>query len=336
VLSVTSNGGDASVPVTLTCTAIPTAILSGVTPDTINRPVDAGQAVQVDLSFSNTGTANLNFTITSNRNWITTQTPQGQVLPDAEQVVRISAACGPNQETRTGTLSIDSNGGDADVPVTLSCTVPAAPVLGNVVPALALDQTSPKPASSEFVLPNVGNAELTYQIDSDSNWLSVDSVSGTIATNASAQVLVAGQCTDFIGDRAGKLSISSNGGDHVIDVSLICFGPELGDVQPKFMELSAPGRRPVQRNLSFANVGNVDMSYSVSSDSDWLCPDISAAGVCQSAQGSLSPSSSADITVRANCPTLTNATVYSGSLTISGSGGREVVPVTLTCGQVPQ
>jgi len=299
--------------------------------------VDSAKRAQVDLSFSNTGTANLNYSITSNGNWITTQTAQGRLQPGATQSVGISAVCGPNQETRTGALNIDSNGGNADVSVTLSCTVPAVPILGNVVPTLSLDQTSPKPASSEFVLPNAGNADLTFQIDSDREWLSVDSVSGIIASGDDpAQVLVEGQCADFIGDRTGKLTITSNGGDAVIDVSLICFGPELGNVQPTFMELDAPNRRTAQGVLSFANIGNVDMNYSVSSDSDWLCPDIAPTGACQPFQGSLSPSSGTEVTVRANCPTFSNASVFSASLTISGSGGRAVVPVTLTCGQVPQ
>ncbi len=336
-LKITSNGGDASVSVTLTCEPVPTAVLTRVTPNPLDMSAFAGESAQRDLSFSNTGTADLNYKISSDSRWLTTQSAEGTVQPNTRETVGITGACGSNQETLTGTLNITSNGGDAIVRVTLDCSVLFAPILDSVVPTLSLDQTSPKPASSEFVLSNSGDAELSYQIVSDSSWLSVDPASGLIAPNTSSQVVVVAQCTDFIGSRTGKLSITSDGGNEVIDVSLICFGPKLGDVQPQAFDLIVRGEQQVAVDvLSFANVGNVDMNYSVASDSNWLCIDVAASGACQSSdrfEGSLEPLSDTKVSIRATCPATFSDVSLSGSLTISGSGGRQVVPVKLTCGQ---
>jgi len=130
-LSIDSNGGVDNVNVSLTCEG---AQLSNVRPATLDLSAELQQSAQRDISFTNSGNSALNFTVDIDGAWITAQVLEGQVQPGLTQRIAISAVCGATELTRSGTVSINSNGGVDTVAITQTCAAESTAVLANVTP----------------------------------------------------------------------------------------------------------------------------------------------------------------------------------------------------------
>jgi len=291
-LDISSDGGGDSVEVSLTCEG---AKLSAISPQSIDLSIGQQQSAQDDISFSNVGNLALNFTIAADRDWIIPRVTEGQLQPDATQRVGISASCGSTVVTRSGTVTVSSDGGDDTVSVTQTCTAPIMALLDNVTPSLSLTAQSGENATSTITFDNVGEAELSYEVTSDSTWLIVEANTGTVAAGNTASVPVLGQCVNFTGDRNGKLSVKSNGGNKTVNVSLTCTAtapPALSGVTAD-LTLTAQTGQSANSTIELANSGNATLDYQVNDDSTWLTLGKSS--------GSIAASDETTVGVEASC-----------------------------------
>jgi hypothetical protein len=203
-IDVTSNGGDAVVPVTM-IVPVPTPIL-GFSPSSFMFAYDVNDVV---LNITNDGTAPLNWNIASDQTWLTANPASG--TDDAAvsvQVDRTSLADG----TYNGTLSITSNGGDGTVSVTMH--VATVPVLYVTPTTLVF---TPTVTVRTFSIENLGAPTLDWSLSADEPWISIDPpLSGSGDATATIRV-DPGDVPQ--GNQTGHVTVTSNGGNVTVTVN---------------------------------------------------------------------------------------------------------------------
>jgi len=344
VLSVTGNGGRDSVTVTVKCTAASVPVLSGVT-ESLSLSAQLGQSESGAINLSNSGNANLIYSVSSNRNWLTVDTAGGTITPGDFATVPVNATCGNDTGNRTGTLSITSenNGGSATVPVTINCTAEPKPVLSKVTPSLALTAQVAQSRASQISFSNSGNAPLNYTVSSNQSWLTIGkgsgtaTATGTIAAGNSTDLEVLARCGNAATNRSATLSITSenNGGSATIPVTLNCTAeskPVLSNVTPS-LSLAAQVSQSRASQISFSNSGNAPLNYSVSSNQTWLT--IGKGSGTATVSGTLAAGNSANVEVLAQCGNAATNRRATLSITSENNGGSATVPVTLNCTSAP-
>ncbi|MEE9270167.1 MAG: hypothetical protein V3V49_07890 [Candidatus Krumholzibacteria bacterium] len=204
-LSITSNGGSGTVPVSIT--VVNPAPILGFTPLSLSFPVGTDSLA---LFILNDGPLDLFWNITPDQPWLTVDPASGtNDTPVAVEVDRAGLADG----TFNGNLSITSNGGSGTVPVTL--TVATVPVLW--VSTSQLSFTSSTTVRS-FAIQNRGVGTLSWSLSADQSWIHIDPpLSGSGATSVTVRVnpdsVPAGD------QQLGNVTVDSNGGTALIAVS---------------------------------------------------------------------------------------------------------------------
>ncbi|NND92126.1 MAG: hypothetical protein HKN42_14800 [Granulosicoccus sp.] len=336
-LTVDSNGGNVSISSTLTCTAIPTAVL-GDLPATLTLEAQADQSTSSTVQLSNVGNALLTYQVSSNSSWLTASRGNGAISPEQSASLGIQAQCDSITANRSGTLTIDSNGGTREIDVSLECTPAPRPLLGNVTPSVSLSAAVNTAASGSLSFDNLGDAPLSYTLASNAGWLSISSVTqSTVAPGQSASATLAATCDSEVKKLEGIVSITSNGGEDTVNVSLDCRGPVLNGVRPLSFSFTAIVSQADQGSLVFTNSGNEALTFTVSTDSDWLCTSDAGAAGCDSeddsVSGELPAGNSFELSVVATCPG--SAGQYAGALRLSGNVDSLSIPVSLICAPAP-
>ena len=199
------------------------------------------------------------------------------------------------------------------------------------IPVVAIDMQSMDfgnlTESQKFVLSNTGNGQLTYTITKSADWLTLSSLSGSLVVNTKNSytlVKAAAESEEIIVtvDRAGlangsytdQLSISSNGGDETMDVTMEV-APEL-DVSAGDLDFGTE-----TRSLFFdiSNVGSGTLSWSLSKSADWLAIDLTS--------GQAGDDNN-QIKVTADRSGLADGT-YTDQININSDGGSAVVNIEM-------
>jgi hypothetical protein len=291
-LTVTSNGGDATVPVTLLFT--PVLAVSA------NELYFSDTVTEELLNVINAGQGNLEWSITSDQPWLTVSPAAG--TNNTAVTVQVDLT-GLPMENHNGTLFVTSNGGNTSVAVALIL----APLL-QVSPA-SLDF---KYLGTERYLDviNAGEGTLEWSITSDQPWVSVTPTSGVDDT----QLTVTADRTGLgHGIHNSNLLVTSNGGDATVEVVVRVDLGEILEVIPASLSFD-----PYEgaKTLNINNVGSGNMSWSITSDQPWLSVD---------------PASyyrERSTTVHVDRRGLAEGT-YFGNLFVTSEGGDATVPVTM-------
>jgi hypothetical protein len=212
-LFVTSNGGDATVAVTLVV-PVPIPVL-GVSPAALSF----GQSqTDLPLDVSNTGTGDLTWTITPDQTWLTATPASGTNDTQVNvHVDRTGLADGAHQ----GNLSVNSNGGDATVPVAIWV---------GPMPVLSVDPTaliySPTVTTNTFSIANTGDGTLDWTLSADKTWIEiVPPLSGT--NDATVTVNVDPASVPSGGVKVGYVAVSSNGGNQSVEIRYVPPGSDI-------------------------------------------------------------------------------------------------------------
>jgi hypothetical protein len=108
------------------CGSQPKAQLDGVSPTTLTFSSQVNRTDTKTFTFSNTGDAPLTYTINKDVPWITISNSTGSLEPGGTTTVTVIASC-TEVGTRTGQVTVSTNGGNSEVTVNLTCiAVPAS------------------------------------------------------------------------------------------------------------------------------------------------------------------------------------------------------------------
>jgi len=225
-LTFTSNGGNASVPVTLTVNtplAPPPHLVVG-------PPLDFGAVNQnttttLPETVSNSGGQPLHWNLdtTSLPGWLSVDTNTGTVQPGGQQTIKVTVntsnlKAGPY----SATLNFTSDGGNGQVAisVTVNPPPPPPPVMGVSPNPLNFGSVTygNSPVLQETVS-NSGGQSLLWSLDPTSvpGWLSADTGSGTVQPGGTQPINVTANTSNLKpGSYTATLSFtSSNGGGNV-------------------------------------------------------------------------------------------------------------------------
>ena len=128
-LRIMSNGGNDTVPVTLECQG---PIISAITPQSFSFSAVNGTSDSGILSFTNSGGAVLDFTVSADVGWLCisdsvcddeNRSVSNQILPGADTSLMITASCPIDASTLAGAIVISGNFDSVDIPVTLNCSL---------------------------------------------------------------------------------------------------------------------------------------------------------------------------------------------------------------------
>ena len=313
------------------------AELTNVNPTSLELSAQIPGSTEGSLSFANTGNAVLDFTVRSDQSFLTVNPASGSVTAGDSQTVTVTASCDTMAASRSGTLTIGSNGGDSTVSVTVECTdAPVLPmaILSTVSPAvLDLDAQVGDSTDGSISFSNNGDADLEYSISSDQSWLTASPISGSLTSGQTQSVTVTATCDSVAPERTGLISISGNGGDRSVSVSSECSAlpmPVLGNVDPESLSLTGElGEFTDTGTISFENVGNALMNFTATAtaESDEL---ISA----DPASGTVAAGESQSIVVSGSCGASEGSFTF--GLTLAGNfEPSQEIPVTTVCSPAP-
>lgn len=180
------------------------------------------------FSMTNSGDDTLVWSLYEDEEWITVDVTTGslEAAVSATLTVEVDRAKVLIIGEVDGTITISSNGGDAEIEVAMK--VPEQPVL-EVSPS-ALDFGS-KDVFEELSVSNSGTGVLAWVITAPEEWITVDQESGsTEAGNTDAiNIMVDRSTMAELGKYNGELSVTSDGGEATVSVVIekINHAPEI-------------------------------------------------------------------------------------------------------------
>jgi len=305
------------------------AILSPIDPASLMLAARVDESDSGTISFENTGNAPLTYTVTGGEPWLSV-TPSGSatLAPGATANVSISAACGPTADQLTGAVTVGSNVGNKNVPVTIDCTEAPVGILSPIDPAsLALDARVDESASDTISFENTGNAPLTYTVTGSASWLSATpSGSATLAPGATADVSISAACGSTAGQRPGTVTVQSSVGNRNVPVTIDCTAEDIAIFGPFTPSSGYSTKLPVLGNSGFLpgfyNEGTAPLTYSASSEEPWI-------SFRTPPSGTVAPGEYVTINGRADCGAI--AEIRTGAVTVQTNVGSRDYPVTLEC-----
>ena len=305
LITVYSNADTSTIDVSVTIDPEPELLVS-------ETSLDFGLA-ETSLTFNiqNPGTGALDWTITDNQSWLTVTPASGQTETETDVVTVTVSRDGLSGGTYNGTITIASNGGDETIAVTM--TVEDPPVL-YVNPRL-LD-FSVSLTVKTFQIENTGDGTLDWTLTENESWLTINVTSGQTQTETDIiSVTVSREGLDP-GTYTGTISVTSNGGNSAVTVTMeVEAVPEL-TVTPKSLDF---GTTDTYHVFQIRNTGTGTLSWSLSDNQTWITLS-QISGTTQTETD--------NITVTVDRTGMCQGT-YTGTITVNSNGGYETISVSL-------
>jgi hypothetical protein len=299
-LSVTSNGGAATVPVTM---YVPGPELD-VSPGglTFFSHVDI-----LYLDIFNIGGGDLTWSIVSDQTWLSASPTAG--TNDGEVTVTVDRT-GLAAGTYTGLLTVTSNGGTKWVGVTMYVVIPE-PILLVVPTALSFEEDSVR----TLTIINIGTAGmLEWQITSNAPWLSAAPTSGSAdITEVNVYVDRTGLAD---GTHFSSLLVTSNGGNETIPVDMWVGDHPVLNVSPTVLLYSPDD---TTNTFTISNTGTGPLTWSLGADQPWI-----------EIVPPLSGTNNATVTVHVHPAQVPAGGTQTGLVTVNSNAGAETVEIRYT------
>lgn len=204
---------------------------------------------------------------------------------------------------------------------------------------LVFDARVGDPAPDQtFDLSNATEGTVNFDIADDATWLSVNTISGSIAANTVAETITVSATCENIGPGShnGKVTVTDPNAANkfeTLDVLLDCEDlPKIG-FSPQGFQLSAPvGLPATPQTLSITNIGGGTLIFMIEDDQTWLNVD-QVIG--------LSDGDTNDATMTADCTSLIGGS-YIGTISVHHNGTDPLIDtpvdinVYLTCTVIAQ
>ncbi|MBI4556266.1 MAG: hypothetical protein HY706_01665 [Candidatus Hydrogenedentes bacterium] len=217
---VTSNGGTQTIAASMRILAPPSPPILSVLPTTVAfLPGDTTKTFDI----RNTGSGTLSWNITESLNWVTLSAITGTTTSETDTITVTIDRTGQIPGPLTGTISITSNGGNQDV--TLSATVPG-PTPDLVVNPLSFDFSTNRTLDT-FTIRNDGSGTLNWTITDDADWLTLSATAGDTTTEIETITATVDRTGLDAGTYTGQITVSSDGGTEVIQVSMVVAATQL-------------------------------------------------------------------------------------------------------------
>jgi len=301
-ISIASNAGNKSIPVTMTVPE-PSPALS-LSP----KPLDFGSdSTQLTLTVTNSGGGTLNWQASSKETWISLSAKSGSLGNGKSINVTVTAnrsAIKPG--SYSGSIALTSNGGNDSVPVSL------------LMPGLAFTPSSLNFGISDtqktLTISNTGAGTLTWKASKKEAWLALSSTGSSLPAGTSINVTVTVSKADLKPFAySDTIALTSNGGNGNVPVTMPIPGLSFTPVALNFGATDT-------LTLKISNTGGGTLNWQASKKQTWLA--------LSPASGALSAGASADVTVTVSKTGLVPGS-YSDVISLTSDGGSGTVSVSM-------
>ena len=302
-VTVTSDGGNEAITVSM---SVPAPPLLAVNPTSLDF---GASETSLSVTITNGGDQTLEWSVSDNQDWMSVSPTSGSTTAEQDIVTVTVDRNGLAAGDYSGSVTVTSNGGDQVVAVSMA-VAPELSVSANQLDfGLTNDQLS-------FNITNTGQGVLSWSISDDQAWISVSPTSGSTTTETDPTQVTVDRTGLSAGDYSGTVTVTSDGGNEAITVSMSVPAPPLLAVNPTSLDF---GASETSLSVTITNGGDQTLEWSVSDNQDWM---------------SVSPTSGST-TAEQDIVTVTvdrnglAAGDYSGSVTVTSNGGDQVVTVSM-------
>lgn len=281
------------------------------------------------LQITNSGTGQLNWTVTKQRSWVTLSTTSGTGDGTIQVTINSAGLAGGTYHDDIVVTAPGASGSPDHISVTLTIFAPGLAV----TPAFIRDTAPPgstTPQSETLHVTNSGTGTITWSATKSQPWITLSKTSGGAPDDVVVTVDPTGQPAGTQTDTVLFTSPEATNGPVKVPVELVIATPGLAVAPPSISATSAASdNRRQDFDLSVTNSGGGTLPWFASADAPWIHVD--AAGLAPSTlKVTLDP--------RDLAPGPNNGTV---TVTSPGAAGSPfLVPVQLTittppCNEIP-
>ncbi|MFA6469258.1 MAG: carboxypeptidase regulatory-like domain-containing protein [Bacteroidota bacterium] len=262
------------------------------------------------------GYGTLDWTVQTLANWISVS-PTSGTLTTGSSTISISA----NRSNLTygnysTNLTFKSNGGNKDIPVTLSVSNPNSPQLTLSPTTLDFGNSV---STLSFTIRNTGTGKISFKISSAQNWININTVNDSLTTETKEVVVTVDRNGLSANSYLGEIVVNTNVGTQQLLVKMSVIPTPALSVVPAILAFDSIQS---SASLSIANVGGGALNWVVSKNQDWINTSISS-GIDNS-----------QVEVSINRTGLNGGT-HSGNILIQSNGGDINLPVTMKVPYAP-
>jgi hypothetical protein len=268
---------------------------------------------------SNSGTGTLAWSITTNTPWLSFSITEGTATPTdpSEVTITIDPTALP-QGIELGNFTITSDGGDIEVPVSVTT--------GQVIedPALEVSPLGIDFGGTDtirnFLITNAGSGSFDYTITENVSWITtITPSSGTVSSTATVVQVVVNRAGLQPGIVSGDIVISAGEAGEATVTATMSAGVATGSLEVDVSALDF-GDASTSRVFTLANTGGSTLTFTATNTQPWLA--LSSNG------GQISVGQSLEVTATVNRDGLT-ASNYIDTITLSDGSITIAINVTM-------
>jgi hypothetical protein len=172
----------------------------------------------------NTGKSELSWTITEDLNWLSVNPVSGKTSTEPTSVLVTVNRTLISESSKTGSLAITSNGGNAILNITVGKPVP---VLG--VTPTTLDFGSVE-TEKLLTVSNLGKETLTFEATAPQAWITLTDAKGSATTETKTIKVTVNRAGLSANNYSGEVAVNSNNNKITVSVSMSVVLPTAPDV----------------------------------------------------------------------------------------------------------
>lgn len=268
-------------------------------------------STSLTFTITNTGVGVLTWNVISVANWITVNPANGSTENESDVVTvtvnRNAMSYGNHYET----ITIGSNANSVTVDILMTIQNPNAPQLSAYPVSMDFGNSD---TEMSLNIQNTGTGLLTWNVTDDKSWISVSPQSGTTESEVDELLVSIDRLNQSPGIQTGTITVSSDGGNQVINVQFTVPDEPTLSVTPSSLDF---GSEETSLPINIANAGSGSLSWSVSANQSWITMNPTAG----TNDGTVNISISRDGVSPGD---------YSGTVTIDSDGGTDYVEIIMT------
>lgn len=305
-VDINSNGGNASVEVTMTVPEVPKLTVS-------ESEINFGNTEVIKrIQVSNSGTGKLTWEVSSSETWITLFPLKDSTYSGNKEIIISVNRVGLMPGSYSGQVEIISNGGNKSL--TINMSVDELPKIDVTPISLSFDLSK---TTLSFNVSNSGGGELDWKLTSNENWILFSPSSGKTSTETDQVNVTVNRIGLSPGNYFGTIKIESIYESRNIDVSMTIEQPPLLSYSPLIMnfgEIESTGL------IEITNTGGGILNWQLSANQPWINFSLK--------NGSNQANQKNEIGVQIDRTGLQPGN-YSADINISSNGGTGTIPISM-------